>query len=214
VPKRALQHTLTELSTGKLQALVSPAASHVLPAHREWVDLFDLDMPVILAHLRSLTLRCATMRAALSTAVTELDILMQSFLNKHALTSSEDIANYLRTFNIIVDVGRGIFPPQEAYRSAITTFGLFVTDLINLLPKGSPLRTRMRAEFDKDMVGADAQEEAVRKLIRDLVHGTCKGGERYALAVYLGIMRQRFKNWSAEEERFNARANECVVALL
>ena len=195
--------------------IAAPGAPETtLPPHREWEDLAELELPAITTKLRELTKRCATTRDALDNALIHLDTLTQIFLAKHSPMSSEDRADYLHTYTAAMTAGRGIFPPQEAYRSAITTLGMLVTDLIDVLPEKSTTKKRLRAEFDEGMMRANEKEEGIRKSMRGLVDDTCKGGESYALAVYMAISRQRFKNWSAEEKRFKSWAGECVGALL
>jgi len=167
-----------------------------------------------MAILGDLTARCATTRVLLDNALTNLVTIIQIFLSKHSPMSDTEHADYHRAFKTAIDAGRSLFPPQEAYRSAIATFGMLISDLIDALPKKSVVRKRMRKEFDEGMVQANMREEGVRKSMRGLVDGTCKGGENYALRAYMSIVRQRLGNYGSEEERFKAWADECRVALL
>jgi hypothetical protein len=200
-------------SAGSAMTMTIPAATAILPAHREWPDLFDLELPAITDHLQRLKQRCTHTRVALDTSLTHFDALTQSLIGEQSINSSQDVANYLLNFKIVLETSRGVFPPQEAYRAAITTLGLFVTDLIDVLPRKSELWKRMRPEFDNGMLRANLAEDNIRTSLRGLVT-TRKGEERYGLALYLHLMHERVKSWDEEEGRFIEWAKECVVAML
>jgi hypothetical protein len=190
-----------------------PAAAAILPAHREWPDLFGLELPVITDHLQHLKQHCTHTRVALDNSLTHFDALTQSLIGEQSINSSKDVANYLHNFKIVLEASRDVFPPQEAYRAAITTLGIFVTDLIDVLPRKSELWKRMRPAFDDGMLRANLAEDNIRTLLRGLLN-TRKGEERYGLALYLHLMHERVKNWGEEGGRFNEWAKECVVAML
>jgi len=204
--KQRIDQTLTRPRTDIPQAL--------LPAHREWSDLFGLEIPAITGHLHSLKQRCTTTRAARDTALTSFDTLLQSFINPQDINSPEYVANYLRSFKVILEASRSVFPPQEAYRAALTTLGLFVTDLIDVLPRKSELWKQMRPDFDDSMARANYAEEGVRKAIRELGKNSCKLERRDALQAYLHLMQERARNWGEEEARFKDWADECIMAML
>lgn len=196
------------------RAANSQSTTSILPAHREWPDLFSLDLPAITDYLNNVNQRCITTRVTLDTSLTRFDALMKSFIAPQSIESYEDVDNYRGNFKLVFDASRNIFPPQEEYRAALTTLGLFVTDLINLLPKNSELWESLRLEFDDGMQRANFAEENIRKSIRELGDNSRKLEKRYALGLYLYLMQERVKSWSEEEERFKEWAKECVMAML
>jgi hypothetical protein len=184
-----------------------------IPPHREWEDIATLELPAIMSHFHDLRKRCTTTRDALNAALIDLETFTQIFLSKHAPISSYDKGDYLNALANARVAGRSIFAPQEAYRSAITTLGLLVSDLIDVVPVENNMKEDVRARFNKGMSTADQKEEGVRKAMRGLADGRSKGYENFALVVYLDTAKQRSKNWYKEEKTFKAWAEECISEL-
>ncbi|KAF2823275.1 hypothetical protein CC86DRAFT_384658 [Ophiobolus disseminans] len=196
-------------------AMTPPTAPlSTVPPHRKWVDLSILEFPAVTTMLNDLTERCAFIRSFLDNALTDLETVTQIYVSKYAPMSIEEHEDYTRSFSAAIAAGRRIFPPQEAYRCALTTLGMFVTDLIDALPENSRVRQRVRKAFEEGMAEANGKEEGIRKSLRGLVTNTSKGGESYALAVYMDMAQQRLTNWSAQEDNFKTWASECMVALV
>jgi hypothetical protein len=173
-----------------------------------------MDLPAIANHLSVLTTRCAAARIAFHDALTKFEISTHIFLAKTSHTSVENVANYLGVFTNALLVSRAIFPPQEAYRNALTTLGMLIKDLVEVLPKRHTVKKSVAAKLEDELAKADSAEQAVRQLLRGLADPASKGKESYGLVIYMNAARQRFRNWEVEEARFKEWAGECIGALL
>lgn len=191
---------------------VPTAAKAAFPAHREWPDLSTLNLSSLIERLDTLKERCATARTKLNASLLHLNKLIKAFTGPQDLTSSSSIAAYLTTYLTVLDYSLAIFPLQEAYRNAITTLGLFVTDLVDELPEESALRKRLRREFDEGMVRADRAEDGVREGLVGLGKGV-KGEEWIGLGVYMRLVWERVGSWGGEEKRMGEWGRECVEAM-
>jgi hypothetical protein len=172
-----------------------------------------LDLPVIVNTLNILTNRCDAARVAFDDALIKFEISTHIFLAKTSHTSVEDVGDYIGVLTDALLVSRVIFAPQEAYRNALTTLGLLVTDLVELLPKKHAVRKSMSAKLDEGLTKADGAEQTIRELLRGLADPSSKGRESYGLVVYMDAARQRFGNWASEKECFGEWAGECISAL-
>jgi hypothetical protein len=166
-----------------------------------------------MTHLRDLTERCTITCDAHNAALFHLEMSTQILLSKHSPISSRDMDDYVSAFTKARFAGRNIFVPQEAYRSAVATLGMLVSDLVDVLPADSDIKEDVRARFNEGMSAAGENEENVRKVMRGLADERSKGHESFALVVYLNTARQRLKNWDEEEKRFKAWAGECIGEL-
>jgi hypothetical protein len=163
--------------------------------------------------LHSVNTRCLSTRAALDTALTDLETSTHLFLTADRPTCSVSMTTYLSAYSCARRAGQALFAPQDAYRRAVATLGMLVADLIDVLPGDMESAAEVDARFKQSVREAGEREEAVRKHMRGLADGRSWGREGFALEVYLDTARKRFGSWSKEEERLVELAGECVRAL-
>jgi hypothetical protein len=174
-----------------------------------------LDFPAITNLIDLLTKRCAVARIALHEALTDFEFSTHTLLAETSYNKLvEDIPAYLGVFRNAIVVSRTIFPAQEAYRSALTTLGMLITDLVDVLPEKCAVKKSMKENLGPGLKKADKVEQGIRTLLGALADPANKGRERYGLMVYMNTVRERFENWGVEEARFRAWAGECIGALL
>jgi hypothetical protein len=173
-----------------------------------------LDLPVIVNTLNILTNRCDVARAAFDDALTKFEISTHIFLAKTSHKSVGDVGDYLGVLKDALIASRTIFAPQEAYRIALTTLGLLITDLVELLPKKHAVKKSVSAKLDDGLAKADKAEQTIRQLLTGLADPASKGRESYGLVVYMNTARQRLGNWASEQERFQEWSGECISVLL
>jgi hypothetical protein len=126
----------------------------------------------------------------------------------------EDVPAYLGVFTNALVVSRTIFAPQEAYRNALTTLGMLITDLVEMLPAKCAVKKSMTEKLGPGLKTANKAEQGVRSLLRALADPANKGKENNGLIVYMNTVRQRFDNWATEEAKLKEWAGECIGALL
>lgn len=190
----------------------SPSPPRPLPPHREWDDLSTLAHSEITTHMHALTQRCKTTHEALTTALANLRLSTQLFLAVHRPLTHAQVTAYAAAYAAAQTAGRALFAPQEAYRSALATLGMFVSDVIDALPRASAVKERLKRELDEGMHEANGKEEEVRTAMRRLAEETRKGGERFGLAVYVGCVGERERNWTVLEGRLRTWAEMGVWA--
>jgi hypothetical protein len=174
-----------------------------------------LDFPAITNLIDLLTKRCAVARIALHGALTNFEFSTHTVLAETSYNKLvEDVPTYLGVFRNAINVSRTIFPAQEAYRSALTTLGMLITDLVDMLPKNCAAKKSMEEKLGSGLKKTDKAEQGVRTLLSALADPANKGRERYGLMVYMDTVRERFENWGVEEARFRVWAGECIGALL
>lgn len=188
--------------------------SDVLLPRRDWENLAALKLPDILAHLDTLTKRCAGSGQAFDDALIELEINMHIFIAKGSPSSIEEKEAYLSALGKARLASRAIFPPQQAYRLAVSTLGILVTEMIVVSSSRNPSMQDMGAKLVGSKGSADKEEEGIRELIRKIAHHTGKGLESHGLLTFLDAARQRFQNWKAEEEKLKALARQCIGAMM
>jgi hypothetical protein len=207
-----LQSTPVHPSTIRDMLRAPPAATagSTLPAHREWEELAILNTYANSELLCSLQKRCAIARGALDTALTTLEIATHIMLGKRTPDSVEDFIAYLDAFRKAQVAGHAIFPPQQAYHNSITTLGMLVTDLVDLLPKNY-MNGRTSKELKEGIAMAHHGEEAIREALRSLAGRS--GSHNDALMAYILTARIRLKTWSKQEEKLKKWAEECMAAM-
>jgi hypothetical protein len=196
------------------QSSSDSAPPPALPPHREWPDIASLDVSEITNYLNCLNKRCATAWAAFDASLIDLETRMQLFLHTGTPTTSDEVTAYLSTFTATQTAGRNIFGPQEAYRNAIATLSLFVVELIHELPKQSEVRERVEVEFEVESMKMNEFEDAAALVLKGLVDGISRGGERTALMTYVRTVRTRFCCSREQEDKLKKWADQCVKAWL
>jgi hypothetical protein len=194
-----------------LRAPPPATASSTFPTHHEWEELATLNPHANSELLCSLQKRCAIARGALDTALTTLEIATHIMLGKRTPDSAEDFTAYLDAFRKAQVAGHAIFPPQQAYQNAITTLGMLVTNLIDLLPENYMNKGRMSKELKEGIAKAHHDEETVREALRGLAGRS--GSHNDALMTYIFTARMRFKTWSKQELKLKKWAEECMVVM-
>jgi hypothetical protein len=158
-------------------------------------------------------MRCLSTRVALDIALTTLETSTQFFLSADPPMSSSSVTAYYNAYTCARLAGSALFAPQNAYRSVVTTLGILVADLVDLLPENSDFAADVTARFRKGVRETEEREEAVRRHMRGLADGRSRGQEGLAIVVYLDTARQRFGNLKGEEGRLVGWAGECVRVL-
>lgn len=174
---------------------------------RDWDDLSNLKTRVIRKLLNVLKERCAIARDATDDSLTTLEISTYVFNSDHdPFEPAAGFPKYMKALNKAKLAGRALFPPQTAYRDAITALNMLVTDLVDLLPKNHPEKKRISSELNEGRSKARQDEEMVQKTLHP-------GNTSLKPMTYVATARMRFVNWAKEEEKLKAWAEECMDAL-
>ncbi|KAH8723949.1 hypothetical protein GQ44DRAFT_294328 [Phaeosphaeriaceae sp. PMI808] len=185
-----------------LSASLNPTALQPSPMpYREWGDITMLGLSEVELHLDSLQARCSEARSAFNDVLDRFETSVQEFITKRAPVATEDATGFFQAFTAARVTAFAIFTPQEAYRVAITTFGMLFNDIINMLDTSSEYGNNLRAEFDEAMEKANSKEEAIRVKLRKLMELANVAGTDYALMVYMDTAKERLKNWREIEDR-------------
>lgn len=172
--------------------------------HRQWPELYTLELSIIQEHLYELSTRCDDARTAFKAVLIDLETSTNFFLHPRPPLSHDRLTEYLHIYQATLAAGRAIFTPQEAYRNAILTLRLLVSDLQELLqPPGQGVQS-------DEMID---REDGIKEVLGELVSGVSQGRESASLATYLVCMRERLAIWGKEEQKLRAEAAGCVAAL-
>jgi hypothetical protein len=174
---------------------------------RDWDDLSNLKPRVVRKLLEALKDRCATARDATDDSLITLEISTHIFISEHdPFEPAVGYPKYMKALNKAKLAGRALFPPQTAYRDSITALSMLVTDLVDLLPKNHADKERISRESNEGKRKARQDEEMVQKALRPENTGLKP-------MTYVATARMRFDNWSKEEEKLKAWAEECMNAM-
>jgi hypothetical protein len=176
--------------------------------HREWEDIATLGTQDIVAHHLGLQSRCAMARHILDKALNEFELCTRRFLAKHKLTSSEEIAVYLRHMNEAAASANAIFQPQKLYRNNLTTYSMLVTDLIKTLPEDSVPKRVATKRLEEGMARVTKLDVYCMFLVGRGLQGEMSAGA--VLLDYMTIVRQRCLDWMLAELNFFDLAEACL----
>jgi hypothetical protein len=141
-----------------------------------------LDFPAITNLIDLLTKRCAVARIALHEALTDFEFSTHTLLAETSYNKLvEDIPAYLGVFRNAIVVSRTIFPAQEAYRSALTTLGMLITDLVDVLPEKCAVKKSMKENLGPGLKKADKVEQGYQ----DASGCTCGSREQGQRALWV-----------------------------
>ncbi|KAH3949101.1 hypothetical protein HBI56_003430 [Parastagonospora nodorum] len=174
---------------------------------RDWDDLSNLKPRVVRKLLEALKDRCTTARDAIDDSLVTLEISTHIFISEHdPFEPAAGFPKYTKALNKAKLAGRALFPPQTDYRDAIMALSMLVTDLVDLFPKDHADKERISRELNQGKLKAQQDEEMVQKAL----HPDNTGLKPMT---YVATARMRFDNWSKEEEKLKAWAEECMDAM-
>ncbi|KAH7078490.1 hypothetical protein FB567DRAFT_631822 [Paraphoma chrysanthemicola] len=196
-----------------IQPPPSPSLPQSLTPDRSWPDISTLSLSDIQIYIDAFMRYSAHTRAAYTSAISDLRLSTSLFLFQPTPLTTSVTTAYTSSFTSALSSTHALFPAQEAYRAALEAFARFVRELVDLLPKASPVKKRLGSVFEQGFKEMMEKEEEVRAGLRGLAEPTMKGGVKIGVGVYIICVGERERNWVAWERSLGAWAGEAMKAL-
>ncbi|KAH7079184.1 hypothetical protein BKA63DRAFT_563830 [Paraphoma chrysanthemicola] len=191
----------------------SPPIPQFLSPDRSWPDVSTLSRSDIQTYIDAFTRYSAHTHATYTSAISDLRLATSLFLFQPTPITTSATAAYASSLTSALSSTHALFPAQDAYRAALEAFARFVQDLVDMLPKASPVKARLGSAFGQGFKEMTEKEDEVRASLRGLAVETTKGGVKIGVGVYIICVVERERNWVAWERSLGAWAGEAMKAL-